>query len=122
MPIIHLPPASIECKVADLKFRKFIPQLPTKDEKFTLIYRFVLDYNSQAIIATELDPKTALYDTASMLNKDDGINGEQIEVKSRKNIPESSADLSKGSGRHKASFVTARGFIYAKLTKPVVKI
>lgn len=82
MPVVFIPPASIECSEASITARKIIPIQPIRNThselRATLLYRFKLDLNSEAFIVRELSPKQAIIDRSSMLDSGDGIKGDMI--------------------------------------------
>lgn len=109
-------PASIECEVAKLKYRKIVIQKPEKNTKLNkIVYRCKCERDSEAYIVKELNPKIPKINENSMLNKDDGIKGKDIFVISIKNIRPENAKIKRGSATHQAAFHQLRGFIYAEL-------
>lgn len=114
----YFPPASIECKSAALKTRKLIIGRPVLHNILKiLVYRCTLDMNSSATIEKELDPKKALLDNQSLLDKGASINGDSISVLSEKPIKKNKEKIKKGSSTHKASFLKTKAYTFAKLEK-----
>lgn len=118
MSIEFILPASIECEVIKLKWRKLVSYPPEMNHKFNmLLYKYTCERNCEAYIESELNPKIAQLDVNSMLNQGDGIKGEQMRVLTIKAIKLSNISLSKGSATHKAQFCVHRGYTFAKLTR-----
>jgi len=121
MPVAFVPPASIECRQSSITARKINPGQPIRNEHAALmgrfLYRFKLDFNSEAYVMQELDPKMAIIDSRSMLNEGDGIKGDMISGLSSSLMKRDNATLVSASGRHRASFLRLSGFVYAKLEK-----
>lgn len=118
MPISYsyTPKTSIEAEKAEAKARKinvFSPQLSS--ELSCLVFPFKLSRNSEIYIKKEIVPKKALILKTSLLNKNQGIKGKIISGYSKKQFPDKS--VKKGSGTHKASFMTFNKFVFAKLEK-----
>lgn len=122
MPIKFTLPASIECSKASIAARKIIPGQPIRNIypqlNSPLLYRFKLDFNCEAVIVDELDPKQAIVSDDSMLVAGDGIKGDMISALSTTIMKREKAKIKTASGRHQASLITLKGFIFAKLEKP----
>lgn len=115
--LVYMPPASIEAEKADAITRKIIQMTPVRNPKLAcIIFPFKLDRNCEIIISKELDPKEPKIDNNSLLNLGDGLKGDMIYGFSEKSVP--SPDVKKGSSTHKASFLTIKNFVFARLEKP----
>jgi hypothetical protein len=121
MVTISTHPASIECDGAFFKTRKLTLKIPMTNTyptlRVSILYRFVMERNSEASITKELKPKVAIFDNNSMLNQGDGIRGECISGKSIRPIRKDDLTVEKGSGSHRAGFLNVNGFVYAKLER-----
>ncbi|MDP3111586.1 MAG: hypothetical protein Q8M71_05750 [Thermodesulfovibrionales bacterium] len=121
MSVSYSPQSSIEGAVVSLKARKINLQLPRRNTytklKVSVIYPYKLDRNSEAVILKELKPKKFIIRHNSMLSVGDKIKGDMISGLSTVIIKLGKAKIKRGSGTHKASFLSVKGFIFAKLEK-----
>jgi hypothetical protein len=109
---------SIEGELLGLQTRKFLPRPPRKDEIVgKIVYPFKLTILARATVTGELVPKRPIWSPHSHLNVGDELQGESIEGHASK--PLRTPSVAPATGRHKASFLIAKGPAFAKLEIPV---
>lgn len=107
---------SIEGQCLLLQTRQIFARRPEFNSQISqLVYRFKLGINSLAKIETELDPKKPIFTKSPFLNKGDGLVAKSIVVLSTEPV---SKTVTKGSGKHNATFATATGLACAKIEVP----
>jgi len=108
--------ASIEANSLSLKSRKYNLYPPEKHQRLSyLVFPFKLSIDAKAIIVKELIPKKTIIKSDSLLNLNDGIQGEIISGFTEKlgKRPK----LAPGSSTHRARFVDTNGFSFAMLQR-----
>jgi len=108
--------ASIEGKEIHITSRKLNLREPRVAPQQLLLYPFRTGINSKAEIIKELVPKLTRIKVTSRLDKGDQLVGVSIAGHAEK--PISKAALVKGSGRHKAKQIKARGGSFAEISIP----
>lgn len=106
--------SSIEGEKIALKTRKFTPQLPRRDATMGHVFCFKLGINSEAHVTEAYAPGKPLHrPKASFLTVGDALWAMTIDGFAKK--PIGPPEVKKGSGAHKASFISLRGGAYAHI-------
>jgi len=107
-------PESLECQKALIKARKINPLRPSFNAVLNaLVFNWKLQETAEAAIEKELDPKRAVIEPTSKLNRGDHINGKMIEGFSTQ--PISRAQVGADSSRHRGQFSVASGFVFCRV-------
>lgn len=108
--------SSVEGNALLLSCRKYLNKQPKLEEKLNcIVFRFQLKDNAKVSIKKELNPKVAIINKDSLLNKGDGLKGEIISGFSVK--PIKSASILPRTSLHRGQFVNTKKFSYSRLDR-----